>query len=120
MAPMVSGAVIDGHPERLRMPAKLAKLGFDSPKNLRKLEEWRRDAEDCRLAIRLARMDDKEAAADLELPPSQLSDMLAARERPQTERWRSSDRLRGPYLVAQAMRHPELFDVVTTISVRSK
>jgi len=106
-------------PERLRTPLRTAKATLDSPKNLRKLDEWQRDADDCVRALELARVKSLKEAADLlQMPPSQLSEQLAARERPQTERFRSSDRLRGPYLIAQAERQPDLFDVVTTIHVR--
>lgn len=118
MSVTMTGAPVAAHLETLRMPPSLAKVAVDSPKKLRKVEEWRRDSDDCTRAIQLARMSMKEAADALDMLPSQLSEQLAARERPQTERWRSSDRLRGPYLIAQAERQPELFDVVTTIYVR--
>lgn len=84
------------------------------------MDEWKRDGEDCARAIHLSRMSMKEAADVLEMPASQLSEQLAGRERPQTERWRGCDRLRGPYVIALAERHPELFDVVTTIQVRTR
>ena len=118
MALIVATVPGAAHPDSLRIAAKLAKVTPDLPKNLRKLEEWRKDADECRLAIKLAGIDDKEAAADLGLTASQLSEQLAGRERPQTERFRHSDRMRGPYLMAQAIGCPELFDVVTTITVK--
>lgn len=119
MASSLAAAAGTAHPERLRITPRPAKATLDSPKNLRKLDEWKRDAEDCVRALQLARVETlKEAAVLLDMGPSQLAEQLAARERPQTERFRGHDRLRGPYLIAQAERQPDLFDVVTTIHVR--
>jgi len=119
MSQMLAKADGSSLPERFRMQPKPAKATLDSPKSVRKLDEWKRDAEDCKLANRLSRLEPKELLDALGFTSSsQFSDQMAARERPQTERWRNSDKLRGPYLIAQAIRHPELFDVMTTITVR--
>lgn len=87
-------------------------------KKVQKLSLWADDAADCALAITLSRLSRKEAAAHLNLSESNLSAQLAGAERPQTELFRGNDVLRGAYLIAQAMRHPDLFDVVTTISIK--
>lgn len=105
-------------PESFRERPRPAKASLRVPNSVRKQDEWSRDADDCGRAISLARMTMKDAADELGMGVSQLSDQLHANERPQTERWRSSDRLRGPYLIAQAERQPDLFDIVTTIHVR--
>ena len=82
------------------------------------MEQWQADAADCLLAITLARLTHKEAAGRMDLSESQLAAQLADRERPQTERWRADDVLRGAYLLAHAMHRPEEFTVTTTITVR--
>ena len=107
------------HPESFRTRPQPAKAALKAPNSIRKQDEWARDAGDCRRAIQLAKMDEKDAAEELGMSRSQLSDQLNANERPQTERWRTSDRLRGCYLIAMAERQPELFDVITTITVKA-
>lgn len=96
-----------------------AKAGL---KNLQKAdakrELWRKDADACIVAIYLSRKSRKEVAGMLDLSESGLANQLAGNERPQTELFRANDILRGPFLVAVAMQDPELFDVVTTITVR--
>lgn len=110
---------VDAAPHQNRLPDRFRRRIKADLKNVqKKLSVWADDAADCRMAISLARLSRKEAAARLDLTESQLSAQLAGAERPQTERWRADDVLRGPYLIAQAMRHPELFDVVTTISIK--
>lgn len=102
--------------ERLRLPRPApAKADL---KKVQKRAAWRQDADACILAITLARLTRKEVAARLDLTESGLAAQLAAAERPQSELFRTDDVLRGPYLIAQAMQQPDLFDVVTTISVR--
>jgi len=87
-------------------------------KNLQKHALWLDDAADCALAITLSHLSHKEAAARLGLSESGLSAQLAGAERPQTERWRADETLRAAYVIAHAMRHPDLFTVETTITVR--
>jgi hypothetical protein len=116
---ILHGATAQALPERVRMRPVQAKAALKVPNSVRKQTEWERDAAACKRALRLANIDDqKEAADELGMSKSQLSDQLAARERPQIERFRSSARLYGYILIAQAEQHPETFDVVTTITVR--
>lgn len=89
-------------------------------KKVQKLAAWQTDASVCVAAIALARLSRKEVAARLDLTESGLAAQLAGAERPQSELFRADDLLRGPYLIAQAMQHPDLFDVVTTITVRRR
>jgi len=96
----------------------MAKATLDAPNKVRKQAEWTLEAGVCRRANALSQRSDKEVAGLLELSPQQFSEQMAARERPQGERYRSSDVMRGFYLVAMAEAHPDIFDVVTTITVR--
>lgn len=108
------------HPERLQDRLRLPRPAPAKAdlKKLQKVAAWQHDADACITAIALARLSRKEVAARLGLTESGLAAQLAAAERPQSELFRADDVLRGPYLIAQALQHPELFDVVTTISVR--
>lgn len=96
----------------------MAKADLDSPNKVRKLAEWQREASICRRANALSQLTDKEIASALDMTPAQFCEQMAGRERPQGERYRASDRMRGFYLVAQAEAFPDLFDVVTTITIR--
>lgn len=119
MTPMMQTAVAPVLPKTVRTRPETAKAALKVPNAIRKHAQWLVDAGLCRDAIRLSRMEPKAVAAELGLSPSQLSDQLAANERPQTERFRASDLLRGPWLVAEAEYYQE-FDVVRTIVVRLK
>ena len=108
------------HHERLQDPFRpgakpMAKADL---KKVQKREGWAYDGAICANAIKLARLDNKEAAGLLDLSEQSLSAQLAGAERPQTELFRACSKLRGPYLVAQAMAEPELFDTFVNVRVR--
>ena len=79
---------------------------------------WLADALDCQTAIQRAGLTRKETAARLGLKESQLSAQLKGQERPQTELFRYDDRLSGPYLIAQALKRPDIFAITTVLTVK--
>ena len=123
MSPMLQPTANVAHPERVRTAPALAKGAPKPPNAVRKHSEWARDAAVCRRALRLADIDDQKEAADLlGMSKSQLSEQLAGRERPQVERFKSSERL-YPYWMSAEMealtkQQPDLYEMVMTFRMR--
>lgn len=85
---------------------------------VQKTETWANEGRILWVAAKLSRLDDSEVAFALGVGKSQLSAWFAGAERPQTERFRAHEKMRGYLLVAEALACPERFDTFVTINVR--
>jgi hypothetical protein len=103
------------HPERVQASGVVGKAVLNK---VQKAETWANEGRILWVATKLSRRDDGEVAALLAVAKSQLSAWFAGLERPQTERFRASDIMRGYLLVAEALADPARFDTFVTIQVR--
>lgn len=93
----------------------MAKAGLNK---VQKAETWAHDGRILWVATKLSRLDDGEVAYALGVGKSQLSAWFSGVERPQTERFRAHEKMRGYLLVAEALADPDRFDTFVTINVR--
>lgn len=113
MAHTIPQVASTGHLSRLEnLPRRQASA------NLKNLDGWRQRAgEALAIAIRLAHLTRKEAAALIGRDEAQLARWISGAERLQLDAILAVEQLRAPMVIAQALLEPTI-DVTTHIAIR--